>query len=184
MYYWCSRSCWILNQVCRKSWDTHLFQLDVSSIGPETPTSSNWCLKHTSPTEPAGTNDSRESSNSLYVFLQQHPKAESSNSLYVFLQQHPKADRLLKRLVLYVHSTGSTMTGPIQVTENQQTSKQANKQKTIPSRVSLRESKADGWSFSTVHTVMLMHTSSGQDCGSWVVQALFSYNWWCMCVIH
>lgn len=33
MYYWCSRSCWILNQVSRKSWDTHLFQLDVSSIG-------------------------------------------------------------------------------------------------------------------------------------------------------
>lgn len=33
MYYWCSRSCCILNQVSRKSWDTHLFQLDVSSIG-------------------------------------------------------------------------------------------------------------------------------------------------------
>lgn len=37
MYYWCSRSCWILNKISRKSWDTHLFQMDVSNIGDMLP---------------------------------------------------------------------------------------------------------------------------------------------------
>ncbi|KAL6083810.1 hypothetical protein STEG23_022194 [Scotinomys teguina] len=66
-------------------------------------------------------------------------------SLHAFLQQRLDADWLLKPLVLCDHSTGSTLAAPVQATENN-----------IPSRGSSRESKEDAWSFSIVHTVMLM----------------------------
>lgn len=157
MYYWCSRSCWILNQVSRKSWDTRLFQLDVSSIGNVLP-----------PQRLRG---------------QMAPENHLTPCMCVF-SSFLKLTGFWSILPCMFIQLGTHCLVPSRSQKKKHN--QTNKQKKIPSRVSLRESKADG-GLSLLCTQWCWCTqvpSSGQDCGSWVVQALFSYNWWCMCLIH
>lgn len=84
-------------------------------------------------------------------------------STETFFSSHAfEVDWPLKPLVLCVHSTGNTLAGLIQVTK-----------KATPPAEAL-QSKAEGWSFSIVHTVMLMHTGSFLWSGLWFVSGTSS----------